>query len=332
MLDATFVGPLTRRFLIEYVVGERNFALNTQASYRDMLALFFPFTAEMTHQSVDRLTVEKISPDIVRSFLSHLEEARGCSVATRNQRLAAIHAWARFVGGECPEHVAWCTDICSIPFKRTSKPTMIYLDRSEMQTILATPDRSTQQGYRDYALLLFLYNSGARADEAARTTIADLNLSRSPAVKIVGKGSKVRICPLWASTVDILTKLVAGRESDERVFLNRYKRSMTRFGVHAVVKRYALRASQKAPSLRNKAIGPHTIRHTTAVHLLRAGVDINTIRAWLGHVSLVTTNIYAEVDLEMKAEALSHCEMSATKGGGKIWRNNRGLMEFLNSL
>jgi integrase/recombinase XerD len=205
-----------------------------------------------------------------------------------------------------------------------------------MDALLAAPDMATNQGRRDYALLLFLYNSGARADEVAQVRVSELTL---PAVSerdlasvlIRGKGNKTRQCPLWAQTVRELDTLVQGRSSSERVFLNRCGRPITRFGIHTLVERYAARAAAKVPSLAKKRVSPHTIRHTTATHLLRSGVDINTIRAWLGHVSITTTNVYAEVDLEMKAKALANCEVEDRKKAAP-WKEDRRLMAFLRTM
>src|SRR5438552_11916970 len=205
-----------------------------------------------------------------------------------------------------------------------------------MDALLAARDLRTAQGRRGPALLLFPYNAGARADEAAQVRIGDLTLPPVPdrdlaSVLIRGKGNKLRRCPLWAQTVRELAALVQGRGSGEHVFLNRCGRPITRFGIHTLVERCAARAVKKVPSLAGKRVSPHTIRHTTATHLLRSGVDINTIRAWLGHVSLVTTNVYAEVDLEMKAKALANCEVKEGKPK-KPWREDKGLMEFLKTL
>ena len=326
------IGGWIRRFLMEYLVGERNLARNTQASYRDTLALLLPFAAQRVRQPVDHLSIEHISADVVRSFLQHIEQERGCSIVTRNQRLAAIHALAYFIGERRPEYIAWCSEIRAIPFKKTPKPTMTYLEKPEMDALLNAPDCSTAQGQRDYVLILFLYNSGTRADEAARLTVGDLELGRSPSVKIKGKGGKTRYCPLWTLTARMLAPLIAERASYEAVFLNRRKQPLTRFGIRTLVKRYALRAAGQEPSLLTKQVSAHTIRHTTAVHLLRAGVDINTIRAWLGHVSLNTTNVYAEVDLEMKAKALAHCEIPVSEQPSNQWHDNPGVMSFLRAL
>lgn len=331
MPDKNLLGPWIRRFLLEHLVAERNLARNTQVSYRDTLALLVPFATRKTGKPVDQLTVEQLAPEIVRTFLSHIEEARSCSISTRNQRLAAIHALASFIAMRSPEHIPWCTSIQTVPFKRGNKTSIPYLEKPEMDAILNAPDRHSAQGLRDYAILLFLYNSGARADEAARITVADLDLGASPAIKIFGKGCKTRLCPLWPLTANTLAPLISGRMPHEKVFLNRRKQPITRFGIYAVVRRYAVKAGKQMPSMLKKRVSPHTIRHATAVHLLRAGVDINTIRAWLGHVSLNTTNIYAEVDLEMKSKALAHCEISNATRARAPW-HSAGLMAFLKAL
>jgi len=222
----------------------------------------------------------------------------------------------------------------AIPFKKTSKPHLAYLDKPEMDALLAAPNRRTAQGRRDHALLLFLYNTGARASEAAQVTVSDLELQRVPSVRLLGKGNRIRYCPLWTATVQALTPLVVQRTDNEPVFLNRHQQPITRFGIHALLQRTVAVASQQVPSLRTKSISPHTVRHTTAVHLLRAGVDINTIRAWLGHVSLDTTHIYAEVDLDMKAKALARCEVpSEVKPTYTAdWHKDPDLMAFLKGL
>jgi site-specific recombinase XerD len=191
-------------------------------------------------------------------------------------------------------------------------------------------------GQRDYALLLFLLNTGARASEVAQARIGDLELGGTTAVDrpwvvIHGKGAKERHCPLWKRTIVELRFLMNGRSSDKHIFVNRSGDPITRFGVRGVVKRYAEVAAKAVPSLVRKRVSTHTIRHTAAMHLLREGVDINTIRAWLGHESLSTTNIYAEADLEMKAKALAQCEVSEGTPSPP-WREDANLMSFLRSL
>jgi integrase/recombinase XerD len=206
-----------------------------------------------------------------------------------------------------------------------------------MDAFLAAPDRRRPQGQRDYALLLFLYNSGARASEVAQLTVGDLDLGTSPFVRILGKGRKIRLCPPWPHTAKVLRALLGRRlEPEARVFRNVRGAPITRFGIHTLVERTGKKASKQTPSLQEKCVSPHVTRHSTACHLLRAGVDINTIRDWLGHVSLETTNRYTKVDSEMKAKALATCavtEPGKTPCEEKAtWRNDHDLMAFLNSL
>jgi site-specific recombinase XerD len=331
MTGKTLLGPWVRRFLLEYLVKERNLSVNTRTSYRDMLVLLLPYVAKQLKKTIDRLEVVDLSPELIRSFLTNLEQNRHCCGATRNQRLSSLHALARFIGENSPEHLEWCTQIRLIPFKKTAQQRITYLDKPEMDALLATPDRRTPLGQRDYTLLLFLYNSGARASEAAGLKIAGIDW-HTQSVWIIGKRNKPRTCPLWPTTVEQLRWIVAHRVPEQHVFLNRNGKPLTRFGIHTLVERHVLKAVEQMPSLSSKRISPHVIRHTTATHLLRAGVDINTIRAWLGHVSLNTTNIYAEIDLETKARALATC--APDTGGTKIkpWRKQPELMEFLRGL
>jgi integrase/recombinase XerD len=334
--DSKRLGPWVRRFLLDHLISERNLSRGTQQSYRDTLTLLIPFIARTVRRSVDELDVTHVSGNLVRMFLLDLEESRNSAISTRNQRLAAIHSLARFVALHSPEHIAWCEEICVIPFKKCTQTPGVYLEKAEIDALLAAPNLERAQGQRDHLLLLFLYNTGARADEAAQVLVGDLNLAHVPRrdlswVKIRGKGNKLRHCPLWPQTVNELAATVEGRPPAERVFLNRYGRPITRFGVYDLVKRYARRAVLKMPSLATKDVSPHTIRRSTATHLLRGGVDINTVRDWLGHVSVDTTNIYARVDLETKAKAISHCEPGPAKPA-KHWSKDKGLMAFLRSL
>jgi integrase/recombinase XerD len=334
MVDHSSVGLWVRRFLLEHLIHERGVSRNTQQSYRDTFCLFLPFVAARCKVAVDKLVIDDLSPNILSDFLSHLENIRSCSVATRNQRLATLRAFARFTGQSSPEYVEWCKLIRGVPFKRAWKTTVPYMEKDEMDSLLGAPDRKTEQGRRDYALLLFLYNSGARATEAVRVAIEDLtwDSTGTGSVKIQGKGRKVRFCPLWKKTMAELQPLIRGRDKADPLFLNRFGEAMTRFGLHAVVARHAESAAERLSSLKAKRISPHTIRHTTATHLLRAGVDLNTIRAWLGHVSVDTTNIYAETDLATKARALAACDPGGGRGRTKKSWNDPSLMDFLRKL
>lgn len=331
MNNFMLLGPWIRRFLLEHLVAERNLALNTQKSYRDMLMQLLPYVAEEANKAIDQITVDDVSAQVIRQFLLQLEQQRNCAISSRNQRLSGIHALARFIAEHSPEHLDWCIQVRLIPFKKSSRPEITYLDKKEINALLTAPDNHTEQGRREQALLLFLYNSGARASEATQLKVGDID-QYAQCVRIIGKGNKMRRCPLWTSTLEQLRVLVGERESTQPVFLNRCHRPMTRSGIHTLVKRCASRASIDAPSLLNKSVSPHVIRHSTACHLLQAGVDINTIRGWLGHVSLTTTNIYAEIDLATKARALAACAVDEGVIARKRWRDQPDILQFLRSL
>ena len=224
MPDHASAGYWVRRFLSEYLVHERGVSRNTQQSYRDTFCLFLPFVAAQHKAAVDNLVVDDLSAQIVSDFLAHLEQTRSCSVATRNQRLATLHAFARFTGERSPEHVGWCAQIRTVPFKRGWRTPIPYMEKDEVDALLRAPDRTTDHGRRDYALLLFLYNSGARASEAAQVLIEDLtrDSSGSGSVKIRGKGRKIRFCPLWKKTMAEIQPLIRGRDVSSPLFLNRY--------------------------------------------------------------------------------------------------------------
>lgn len=331
MLDLITLGPWLRRFLCEHIVTERNLARNTRSSYRDTFSLLLPFVSRKVRKPVDRLTVRDLTSPHVLQFLAHLEEDRGCSARTRNQRLAAIRAFARFVGSRDPAHVEWCGHIRAITSKKSMPPPVGWLTRAEMEAMHGVPDRKTARGRREHALLLFLYNTGARVSEATQLKVCDLKIERGAGghdlATLRGKGGKVRQCPLWPETVRALADQIIGREAEEPVFVSRLGTPFTRFGVYHLIERCAA----KVPELAGRTITPHVIRHTTACHLVLAGVDINTIRAWLGHVSISTTNIYAEIDLTLKANAVALCEVGQPKPA-RSWKEDKNLMAFLKAL
>lgn len=343
-LDKTaYVSYWMKRFLLEYMTSVRNQSNNTRKSYRDCFKLLLPHISKCLKKSIDELLIDDITPENIKDFLNYIENDRKCTIKTRNQRLAAIYAFAYYVSVNSPEHIEWSRLIHTIPVKKESvkvvngriTPRLFYLEKNEMDALLNAPNRKTVQGQRDYALLLFLYNSGARASEAASLTIGNLlytNHHSNPQVVIYGKGNKRRTCPLWKRTMDVLKPFIDGRNSSENVFLNRYGEPITRFGVYEMASRYAAIAAQTVPSIKKKRVSPHTVRHSTASHLLEAGVDINTIRAWLGHVSVNTTNIYAKINIQMKANALKTCEIENKGKYQKTWKSNKKLMDFLTNL
>ena len=330
-----FLGYWLKRYLMEYLPTVKNLSINTIRSYRDAFRQLLPFVAKRLNKTADELLVTDITDNVVIEYLYSVEVERRCSIQTRNQRLTAIHALAKYVGSHSPEHVDWCRTIRNIPKKKYETEQITYLEKEEMDALLDLPDKKSEQGWRDYVMLLFLYNTGARVEEVANLRICDLKLpSRNteiPIAKIIGKGRKERKTPLWNVTVKALKTLIDGRDELDFVFLSRLHRPITRFGIYEMVVKYGSRLVESYPNIKEKRISPHTIRHTTATHLLQAGVDINTIRAWLGHVSVDTTNVYAEVNLEMKAKALKTAEIKGLSTNKKKWKDP-GILSFLESL
>jgi integrase/recombinase XerD len=331
MPDLVTLGPWLRRFLCEHIVTERNLARNTRKSYRDTFSLLLPFISGKMRKPVDRLALCDLTSGHVLQFLAHLEKDRGCSARTRNQRLAAIRAFARFVGSRDPAHVEWCGHIRAIESKKSMPLPVGWLTRTEMEAMLAAPDRKTRRGRSEYALLLFLYNTGARVSEATQLRVCDLQIGQRTGghdlATLHGKGGRTRQCPLWPETERVLVDEIIGRAGEDAVFVSRLGRPFTRFGVYRLIERFAA----QIPELAGRTITPHVIWHTTACHLVLAGVDINTIRAWLGHVSISTTNIYAEIDLTLKANAVALCEVGQPRPA-RSWKEDKDLMAFLRAL
>jgi integrase/recombinase XerD len=270
-------------------------------------------------------------------FLHDLEVQRHNMAATRNVRLAAIHAFFRYCAAEHPERIEHCQRILAVPFKRTRSRAVEYLEFDEIQAVLATIDRSTGDGRRDYALLATMFNTGARVQEIVTLRVGDLRLETPQHVRLFGKGRKERLCPLWTQTAEILRALLAERGSkplpDEPLFRNHRGAPLTRFGVRYILGKYCTRARAAIPTLAVKRLHPHSMRHSTAVHLLRAGVDIVTISQWLGHASVTTTNRYATVDLEMKRRAIEQARsLDHATLGLASWRTDASILTWLEAL
>ncbi len=335
MTDPALLGPWLRRFLEEHLVTERNLSRNTQLSYRDSFALLLGFLTARLGRPADRLTIRDLSQESTRAFLTHLEAERGCSPQTRNQRLAAIRSFARYVASHRPEDVDWCIRIRGIPLKKTAPQPVGYLEQHEVDALLDAPRGDTAHGRRERVLLQFLYSTGARVSEAAGLVVADLQLAdraaRHAVVTLRGKGGRTRLCPLLHGAAEALAALVQGKAPHDKVFLNCRGRPFTRSGIRQLVRRCAEKAARQVPSMAAKRITPHTLRHSAATHLLRAGVDLNTIRAWLGHARLQTTTAYADIDLKTKAKAIAACD-SFDLSLSPEWQKDADLMAFLRSL
>jgi integrase/recombinase XerD len=326
-----------REFFADHLPRVRGISPHTVCSYRDSVTLLLRFLAERHGRNVVQLDFDDLSPDSIIAFLAHLEESRGNVAATRNARLAAIHSFVRFAAANHPEHLELCQRLLAVPFKRARPRLIEYLEAREVAAILDAPDRASPDGRRDHALILTMFNTGARAQEVLDMRPSDLQLVRQLQVRLRGKGRKERICPLWPRTVKVLRAFLTehGIEatSTQQLFRNRRGGPLTRFGVRYLLRMYAERAATVVKTFAAKRVHPHVVRHTTAVHLIQAGVDLVTIGHWLGHASVETTNRYAAVDLETKRAAVAKARpIGRVAPAVAAWRNDRSILQWLESL
>ena len=293
---------LVQDFFEKHLTIERHASHHTVLAYRDSLKLFLRYAAEKGGCTADRLDYGVLDVEVVRSFLVWLEKHRQCGARTRNHRLAAIKAFARYVASVAPEQLERCRRIRELPSARFEHPEVKYLEDDEILELMRAIVPA--EGRRNSALLLLLYNTGARVQEIVDLDVCDVRLAPVPVVTLEGKGRKQRTCPLWPRTVDALKAWLSERgAADGPLFLNTQGRRLSRSGVAYILRKLAACAGL---SPRHAArVSPHVIRHTTAMHLLEAGVDITTIAAWLGHAQISTTHGYIEVNLRMKQEAVA---------------------------
>ena len=328
------LAPLLHAFFHEWMGKQKNLSRHTVYSYRDTWKLFLRFASERKRHQIADLSLRDLQASEVLAFLEHLEKNRKVSIGTRNCRLAAIHSFFAFVAHCEPLAIAQCTEIARIPVKKRSRPAMCYMDAEEITAILEEPDRSSLEGQRDHVLLAFLYNTGARIQEALDACPRAIRFESPAQVELLGKGRKSRICPLWPETVDMLKELLRRqpRANDEPIFVNRYGEPLGAAGVRFKLKQYVKAAARRVPSLATKRITPHTWRHSVGVQLVAAGVDVTVIRNWLGHARLDTTNQYARANLETKRKALEQVDPATKPGKPPRWRRNPELLTWLDSL
>ena len=327
-----------RAFFAQHLPLTRGLSPRTVSSYRDTFVLLLRFLAARHGCGVVDLELQHLRADDLLAFLDHLETERKNSVATRNARLAAIHAFARFLATRDPEQVEEAQRLLAVPIKRGPTRAVDYLEGDEIGAMLEAVSPQRRDRVRDRALLLTLFNTGARVQELLDLRASDLQLDRPTFVRLRGKGRKERLCPLWPETANALRALLgvtpASTADALPIFRNHRGEPMTRFGVRYLLKRYAQRARTAAPTLAAKRVHPHTARHSAAVHLLRAGVDLVTISHWLGHASVETTNRYAAIDLETKRQALERAGPVAAASESTVtaWRTDASVLEWLEAL
>ena len=334
MSSADLLGPQITFFFHNYLVGQRGASVHTVHSYRDTMKLLLRFVAQRCGKTVADLELTDLDAPTILAFLEHLEVERGSSPTTRNQRLAAIRTFSRIVAANVPTAFEQCQRILAIPKKRTLQKPVDFLEREELEGILAVIDRATLRARRDYALLGLMYNCGSRIQETLNLNARDVCLTRPAHVRFLGKGRKERISPLWSETATVLRDFLAERgiepKSPEPIFVNSRGQRLSRDGAAWVLAKYVDKAAEQVASVADKRIHPHTLRHTTAMHMLRAGVDRNTIADLLGHAHSTTTDRYAHADLEMKRKALESCAPPPETKQPK-WTNPE-ILAFLESL
>jgi len=339
--NPTELGRAVMRFFEVYLPTLRGMSAHTIRSYRDALVLFLRFAARDARRRVEQLTLANFDGERMMRFLSFLETERHNGIATRNARLAALHTFARFLASEHPEHLARLQAILAIPFKRGGREAPIeYFESREMKALMRGIDRTASFGPRDYALFALMFNTGARVQEILDLRVRDLRLDAPQQVRLHGKGNKVRQCPIWPGTAKLLRALIEQRRrsaadpGDVPVFVNGRGAALTRFGVRYLLRKHLAICATDVASLRDKRLHPHSLRHTTAIHLLKAGVDVVTISHWLGHAHLNTTMRYARADIDLKRQALAQVfpDVLAAPRGGRVAIDGANLTSWLRRL
>lgn len=325
-------AALVQQFFTEYLVAQRAVSPRTVACYRDALMLFLNFASHKLGKSPTSLKLADIQPDLILAFLDHLEHERHNAVRSRNLRLTALRAFLKFAGRRDVASLHVVERALAVPMKRFERPMLGFLTREEMTAVLGQPG-SSWTSQRDHLLLAMLYNTGARVSEIIGVRVTDVILEGAACVHLKGKGRKQRSVPLWKTTAQEIRawlRLNPTLRGEEALLPNRDGRVMTRCNVAQRLDLAVARASAQLPTLAQKKVSPHMLRHTTAMHLLQSGVPFNIIALWLGHESTNTTHRYVEADLAMKEKALARLEAPDTKL--RRYRAPDSLMKFLQAL
>jgi integrase/recombinase XerD len=337
MKPTDFAFHLTE-YLSKYLPGRAGTSRNTICSYRDSFTLLLRFCSEEKAMAIEKIRLETLQKQLIDEFLTWLESHRGCSVSTRNQRLAAIHAFFRYIQLEEPGHLFLCQQILAIPMKRAASKTISYLTLEALKVILEEPDTSCFMGRRDLVLLSLMYDTGTRVQEIADLVAADVRLENPPTVKVTGKGNKSRLVPLMSPTAKLLDQYMSEHDLKSiahrsyPLFQNRSHDKLTRAGITYILKKYVDEARLHHPELIPKVVSPHCFRHSKAMHLLQAGVNLVYIRDLLGHVSIKTTEVYARADSQMKRNALEGAYQATTPSEMPVWQKNQELLKWLKDL
>lgn len=326
------LAPALQAFFTDRLMGQRAASSHTIAAYRDTLRLLLRYATDRTHKQPGELDIADLDAPLVGSFLDHLERERHNSVRTRNHRLAAIHSLFRYAALRHPEDAACIQRVLAIPPKRFERDLVTFLTEPEVDALVAGCDRTSWTGRRDHALLLLAIQSGLRISELASLTCADVALGAGAHVHCVGKGRKERRTPLVRETVQVLRVWLAERSGSpsDPLFPTLTGRRLSRDAIEHRIAHYVSRAGQVCPSIRTKQVTAHTLRHTAAMRLLLAGVDVTVIALWLGHEQVSTTNIYLHADMSQKERAIARTTPLGTKPGR--YRAPDAVLAFLEAL
>jgi len=339
-MNATDFALHINGFFSRYLPGQRNLSTNTITSYRDAFKLFLVFCETDKKMKADKIRISDLTPELVTEYLAWLERVRHCGVGTRNQRLAAVKSFFHYVASKQPEYILNCQRILSLPMKKVARRAMNYFSPEGLHLLLSQPDIQTPKGRRDHALLVLLYDTAARVQEIIDLRVRDVRLEQPATVTLHGKGRKIRVVPVTAKTAFIIEayfqeKGWIGISSalDFPVFMNSRNCKLSRAGVaHILSKHVNSMTVENRQHVPPGSISPHCIRHSKAIHLLRSGVPLIYIRDILGHVSVITTEIYAKVDAEEKRKALEDAYEVPSQDIIPNWEKDRGLMSWLSEL
>lgn len=328
------LATLVTGFFVRHLAAERNVSPHTIHAYRDTLKLLLRFARDVAHRPLAALRLDDLAPELILQFLTHLETDRRNAIRTRNARLAAIHSFFRYILEREPALATACQRVLAIPVKRTTHPLLGYLTEAELAHLLAQVDRATPDGERDYLLLALLYDTGARIHELLALTAGDCRFSAPAFVRLHGKGRRERLCPLLPQTARLITRFLASptRAADAATPLlcNRRGKRLTRHGARYLLVKYLRRARTSMATLDRPGISPHTLRHTKAMHLLQSGVPLVTIKDLLGHADVKSTELYVQIDLGMKRDALALVGSPTSRSKGP--RLPEDLLSWLESL
>jgi len=327
-------------FLSKYLPGQQNVSTNTVASYRDTFKLFLTFCGSKKQLRIENITLADITRDLIVEFLDWIETDRKCSISTRNQRLAAVHSFFKYVQRESPENLFEIQKILVVPIKKKPRPVIPYLTADELKILLEQPVRSHLTGKRDLVLLVVLYDTGARVQELIDLTYKDVRLDAPAIITLRGKGRKTRKVPIMGKTYDLLSEYIklskpshtATAEQDSPIFRNQQNQKFTRRGISYLINKYVVMARGNPDFKNMEPITPHIFRHSKAMHLLQAGVNIIYIRDFLGHVNISSTEIYARADSELKRKALESAYIDLGTGDLPSWEKDDDLMNWLQNL